>query len=162
MKHNAVTTATTVEQAAAATPTTARPAEATVPPTTRATVPPTTRATTPPTPPPPTTLPLTLSQQNAIKAAQDYLSMGSGFSRAGLIDQLSSAAGDGYPLADATFAVNSLNENWDAQAVLSAKGYLAMTSFSCNGLIQQLSSSAGEKFTVAQAEYGAKAAGICS
>jgi len=102
-----------------------------------------------------------MSQQNAIQAAQQYLSMGSGFSRLGLIDQLSSQAGDGYPLADATFAVDSLGEDWNAQAVLSAKGYLAMTSFSCNGLVEQLSSSSGSQFTLSQAQYGAKAAGIC-
>jgi hypothetical protein len=74
---------------------------------------------------------------------------------------LSSQAGDGYPLADATFAVDSLHEDWNAQAASSAKEYLSQQSFSCSGLIQQLSSSAGDQFTTAQAQYGAKAAGIC-
>jgi hypothetical protein len=87
--------------------------------------------------------------------------MGDGFSRAGLIDQLSSSSGEGFPLADATYAVDSLNVDWNAQAVLSAKGYLKTDSFSCSGLVEQLSSSAGEQFTLAQAQYGAKAAGIC-
>lgn len=117
--------------------------------------------TAPPTTPAPTAPSLTPSQQNAIDAAQQYLSMGQGFSRLGLIQQLSSQAGDGYPLADATFAVDSLHVDWNAQAALSAKSYLNMTSFSCSGLIQQLSSSAGEQFTMAQSQYGARAAGIC-
>jgi hypothetical protein len=85
----------------------------------------------------------------------------SAFSRLGLIEQLSSGAGSGYPLADATFAVDSLHEDWNAQAASSAKEYLSQQSFSCSGLIQQLSSSAGDQFTTAQAQYGAKAAGIC-
>src|SRR4051812_34157009 len=38
----------------------------------------------------------TLSQQNAIESAQSYLSMGTGYSRAGLIGQLSSKAGEGF------------------------------------------------------------------
>jgi Host cell surface-exposed lipoprotein len=125
------------------------------------TVPVTTAATIPAsTAPAPTAPSLTPSQQNAIQAAKDYLST-SAFSRLGLIQQLSSKAGSGYPLADATFAVDSLQEDWNAQAASSAKEYLSTQSFSCNGLIQQLSSSAGAQFTAAQAEYGAKAAGIC-
>jgi hypothetical protein len=139
-------TATTASTAAPAATTATTPA-ATVPPTTPApTVPPTT---------------LSLQEQNAIQAAQQYLSMGSGFSLAGLIQQMSSSAGDGYPVAIATAAVNSLNVNWDAQAVVAAKGYLQTTSFSCANMVQQLDSAAGSQFTVAQAQHGAKAVGIC-
>jgi type IV secretory pathway VirB10-like protein len=103
---------------------------------------------------------LTSQQQNAAESAQNYLTM-EGFSRQGLIDQLSSSAGDGYSVQDATVAVDSLNVDWNAQAVRSAKSYLSMEAFSCNGLIQQLDSSAGDKYTVAQATYGAKQAGAC-
>jgi hypothetical protein len=74
---------------------------------------------------------------------------------------LSSQAGSGYSLADATFAVNSLQEDWNAQAASAAKEYLSTQPFSCSGLVQQLSSSAGSQFTTAQAQYGAKVAGIC-
>ena len=147
-----------------ATSDTIAPTTTTDPPTTTA-APTTTTTSVPPTTAPPTTAPaapsLTLSQQNAIESAQEYLNMGNGFSRAGLIQQLSSAAGDGYPLADATYAVDSLNVDWNAQAVLSAKDYLSMEAFSCSGLVDQLSSAAGEQFTLAQAQYGAKAAGVC-
>jgi hypothetical protein len=103
---------------------------------------------------------LTTSQQNAVAAAKEYLSM-SGFSRQGLIDQLSSSAGNGYPVRDAKVAVDSLRVDWNAEALKSAKNYLRASSFSCQGLIEQLSSSAGEQFTVAQAQYAAHKAGLC-
>lgn len=103
---------------------------------------------------------LTGPQNNAVRSAKQYLSM-TGFSRDGLIHQLSSDAGDGYEVSDATVAVDSLNIDWNLEAVKSAKQYLGMTGFSCKGLIKQLSSSAGEKYTVDQATYGAKQAGGC-
>jgi hypothetical protein len=103
---------------------------------------------------------LTLSQMNAARSARQYLSM-TGFSRDGLIDQLSSDAGDGYSVADATAAVDSLSVDWNENAARSARQYLDMTGFSCQGLIEQLSSSAGEKYTRAQATYGARQAGAC-
>ncbi|OWS74392.1 hypothetical protein CBW22_18700 [Pantoea sp. VS1] len=103
---------------------------------------------------------LTGPQNNAVRSAKQYLSM-AGFSRNGLIQQLSSDAGDGYEISDATVAVDSLNIDWNQEAVKSAKHYLNMMGFSCKGLIQQLSSSAGDKYTVDQATYGAKQAGGC-
>ncbi|WP_347273945.1 Ltp family lipoprotein [Candidatus Kuenenia sp.] len=103
---------------------------------------------------------LTGPQKNAVRSAKQYLSM-QGFSRDGLIQQLSSDYGDGYKVADATVAVDSLNIDWNKQAVRSAKQYLSMRGFSCEGLIQQLSSSAGGKYTVSQATYGAQQAGAC-
>lgn len=102
---------------------------------------------------------MTVSQANAVQAAKDYLAM-SGFSKAGLIDQLSSKAGDGYPRADARFAVNHIHVNWREQAVRSAKDYLDMSSFSRQGLIDQLSSPYGDQFTRAQAEYAADKVGL--
>jgi len=99
-------------------------------------------------------------QNNAVRSAKNYLSM-MGFSRAGLIHQLSSDAGDGFEVSDATVAVDSLNIDWNEQAERSAKNYLNMMGFSCKGLIKQLSSSAGDKYTVEQATYGAKKAGGC-
>ncbi|ENX35032.1 hypothetical protein F889_01323 [Acinetobacter colistiniresistens] len=104
---------------------------------------------------------LTGPQKNAIRSAQQYLSF-TGFSRDGLIQQLSSSAGNGYDRNDATVAVDSLNIDWNEQAVKSATNYLNLSGFSCKGLIQQLSSRAGDKYTVDQATYGAKKAGACS
>ena len=103
---------------------------------------------------------LTGPQKNAVRSAKQYLSM-TGFSRNGLIHQLSSDAGEGFDVSDASIAVDSMNIDWNQQAVRSAKQYLNMMGFSCKGLIKQLSSSAGEKYTVDQATYGAKHADGC-
>ena len=103
---------------------------------------------------------LTGPQKNAVRAAKNYLSF-SGFSRDGLIHQLSSDAGDGYNVTDATIAVDSLNINWNEQAVRSAKNYLSFSGFSCKGLIHQLSSRAGDKYTNSQANYGAQQTSAC-
>jgi len=104
---------------------------------------------------------LTGPQKNAVRSAKQYLSI-SGFSRDGLIQQLSSSAGDNYDVADATAAVDSLDVDYNENAAKSAKQYLSISGFSCNGLIGQLSSSAGDKYTVSQATYGARQAGACS
>jgi Host cell surface-exposed lipoprotein len=103
---------------------------------------------------------LTGPQRNAVRSAEQYLAM-TGFSRKGLIEQLSSDAGEGYSVADATVAVDSLNVDWKENAARSAREYLNMTGFSCKGLIEQLSSSAGSDYTVAEATYGANEAGAC-
>ena len=103
---------------------------------------------------------LTGPQKNAVRSAKDYLAI-SGFSRNGLIQQLSSPYGDGYSVADATAAVDSLDVDWNRQAVRSAEDYLRMMGFSCSGLIQQLSADAGDKYTTSQATYGAQQAGAC-
>jgi hypothetical protein len=103
---------------------------------------------------------LTGPQKNAVRAAQSYLNI-SAFSRDGLIDQLSSQAGNGFNVNDATKAVDSLNVDWNQEAVKSAQQYLKMMGFSCRGLIQQLSSRAGGKFTEPQATFGAQRAGAC-
>lgn len=103
---------------------------------------------------------LTGPQNNAVRSAKQYLDF-SGFSRNGLIQQLSSDAGNGYKVADATVAVDSLNIDWNKQAVRSATQYLSMTGFSCKGLIEQLSSNAGNRYTNSQATYGAQQAGAC-
>ena len=103
---------------------------------------------------------LSQQQQNAVRSASNYLSM-SGFSRDGLINQLSSSYGDGYSIVDARAAVDSLSINWNEQAARSAQQYLSMMGFSCSGLINQLSSDAGDKYTVSQATYGAQLSGAC-
>ena len=102
---------------------------------------------------------MTLGQENALRSAQSYIEM-SGFSRLGLIGQLSSEYGDSYSKADATYAVDHLHANWNAQAVRSARSYIEMSGFSRSGLIDQLSSSAGDQYTYAQAVYAANALGL--
>lgn len=94
---------------------------------------------------------------NARRAAQDYLDF-MAFSRQGLIDQLSSEYGDQYPVEVATAAVDSLNVDWNAEAVEAAEGYLDFQAFSYAGLVDQLSSEYGDQFTREQAEHGATVA----
>lgn len=103
---------------------------------------------------------MTKQQKNAVRSAKNYISF-AGFSRDGLINQLSSPAGDGYNIDDATVAVDSMNIDFNEQASKSAENYLSIQGFSCDGLITQLSSPAGDKYTKEQAEYGAKSAGAC-
>jgi hypothetical protein len=104
---------------------------------------------------------VTSSQQQALDSAQSYLSDGQGFSRAGLIDQLSSSAGEGFSHADAVWAADHSGADWKAQAVLSAQGYLRDgQGFSRSGLIEQLTSPYGEQFTLAQATYAVNKVGL--
>lgn len=91
---------------------------------------------------------LTSGQENAVRSAEEYLSM-SGFSRSGLIEQLTF---EGYSTKDATFAVERLRVDWNAQAARSADDYVSMSSFSRSGLIEQLEF---EGYTREQAEFGA-------
>lgn len=101
----------------------------------------------------------TVSQENALRSAKSYLEM-SGFSRNGLIEQLSSEYGDNYSVADATWAVDHLHANWKREAVEAGKAYLELGGFSRAGLIEQLSSPSGDQFTKSQATYAANQLGL--
>lgn len=95
---------------------------------------------------------LTLGQQNAIGSAQNYLDF-TGFSRSGLIGQLEY---EGFSTEDATFAVDYLGADWNAEAAEKAQSYLEFSSFSRQGLSDQL---AYEGFTPEQIEYALGAVG---
>jgi hypothetical protein len=149
--------ATGTTAASPTTTTTTSPATtttATAPVTTTAA--PATIATTKKAPAPPE---YTVVQQNAIESAASYLEM-SGFSRAGLIDQLSSEYGEKFAKADAVFAVTHIEVDWNAEAIESAQSYLEMSGFSRAGLIDQLSSEYGDQYTLAQATYAANHVGL--
>jgi hypothetical protein len=101
------------------------------------------------------------SRTQALISAKGYLADGQGFSRQGLIQQLTSSYGEGFTRADAVYAVDHSGANWYRQAVISARGYMSDgQGFSRQGLIQQLTSSYGEDFTTAQAVYAANAVGL--
>jgi len=109
----------------------------------------------------PTTAPaMTASQQQAVDAAQNYLSMGEGFSAYSLAQQLTSSYGSGFSQADAQYAINYLNPDWNAQAVDAAQGYMKMGGFSASSLTQQLTSDSGNGFTPAQAAYAVTKVGL--
>lgn len=128
------------------------------PPSTANITPPVTAATAPASPPQ-----YTASQQQAITAAENYLTDGQGFSQAGLISQLTSSYGNGFSTADATFAVDTVYHPglWDQQADASAANYMSDgEGFSCSSLLQQLTSQYGSQFTYAQAEHGVQSVGL--
>jgi hypothetical protein len=114
-------------------------------------------ATTAPAAPAPaqTTAPaLSADAQQAVDSAQSYLSDGQGFSYQGLLKQLTSSYGSGFPTATAVVAISYLHPDWDAQAVDAAQNYLSDgQGFSRASLLQQLTSSYGSGFTQSQAEY---------
>ena len=95
----------------------------------------------------------TVSQQSAQRKAEDYLGF-TAFSRSGLIDQLEF---DKYSAADATWAVDHVTVDWNAQAAKKAKDYLGFTSFSHAGLVDQLEF---DGFTPQQAEFGVSQTGL--
>lgn len=91
-----------------------------------------------------------VSQQNAREKAQDYLQF-MAFSRSGLITQLEF---EGFANADAVYAADVLNIDWNEQAAKKGAEYLKSSSFSRQGLLDQL---LFEGFTPEQAEYGVSA-----
>lgn len=95
----------------------------------------------------------TPSQKNAVRKADSYLSI-SGFSRDGLIKQLEF---DQFSTEDATYAVDSVDADWNEQAAKKAKSYLDISGFSRDGLIDQLKF---DGFTSEEAAYGVDAAGL--
>ncbi|MEX0768394.1 MAG: Ltp family lipoprotein, partial [Microthrixaceae bacterium] len=157
-----VQTSTTELGASSVKPTTSTVLTTTTTTTTPTTVAPTT--TTPTTiaptttlPPPPPTAPpapaISTSQSNARRSASSYLDF-SAFSRTGLISQLEF---EGYSTADAAWAVDDLNPDWNQQAAKKAASYLDFSGFSRSGLVDQL---LFEGFTQAQAEYGVSTTGL--
>lgn len=105
-----------------------------------------------PAPPAPEPVKVT-AKDNALRTAEEYLSI-SPFSRTGLIKQL---VFEKYSTADATWAVDNVTVDWNAQAAKSATDYLKLTSFSRSGLIDQL---VFEGFTPDQAAYGVSKTGL--
>ena len=89
----------------------------------------------------------TISQQNALKAAQQYLNY-TAFSHDGLVAQLEH---DQFSQADATYGADNSGADWNAEAIKAAQSYLNYTAFSSGGLVSQLEH---DQFTQVQAAYG--------
>jgi hypothetical protein len=99
-------------------------------------------------------LPLSpMSQENAVRKAQDYLRTDN-FSHKGLVEQLEY---DQFSADDAEYAVSSISVDWNAQAAGKAKSYMKQDAFSHEGLVEQLEY---DGFTGSQAEYGVDAVGL--
>lgn len=99
-----------------------------------------------------------LEHENAVREAQNYVGV-LPFSRAGLIDQLSSEYGGGYPVEVAQFAVDNIDVDWNAEAAEAAQQYLDSMPFSRDALFEQLTSSFGGQFTPEEANFGLAAVG---
>lgn len=95
----------------------------------------------------------TFSQEQAIDKALEYLDY-TAFSKSGLVNQLKF---EGFSKADAAFAVEHIEVDWNEQAALKAQDYLDYSSFSRSGLIRQLEF---EGFTHKQALHGVKVVGL--
>jgi hypothetical protein len=95
---------------------------------------------------------LTLPQQNAVGKAKSYVQY-QAFSRSGLIGQLEF---EGFSTEDATFGVDYIAPDWNAQAAAKAKSYLDIQSFSREGLYDQL---IFEGYSDAEANAGLAAVG---
>jgi Host cell surface-exposed lipoprotein len=111
---------------------------------------PTPAPTVAPAPPKPVE---SVSQSNASRKAQSYLSYTS-FSRSGLIDQL---VYEGFSAEDATYGADAAGADWAQQAAGKAKSYLEFSAFSREGLIDQL---LFEGFSADEAEFGVSSVGL--
>tara|TARA_B110000503_G_scaffold25328_2_gene40005 strand:- start:322 stop:1896 length:1575 start_codon:yes stop_codon:yes gene_type:complete len=89
----------------------------------------------------------TTGQRNARSKAESYLAYSS-FSRTGLIDQL---IYNQFSRADAEYAVDAVDANWNIQAAGKAESYLSYSAFSRSGLVDQLLYNG---FIGSEAEYG--------
>ena len=102
----------------------------------------------------------TMEEKNCYDAAMNYLDF-MGFSKKGLIEQLSSEYGDNYPTETAEKVVNDIDAaglvDWEEQAERSAKNYLDTMSFSKEELINQLCSEYGDQYTREEAEAAVEA-----
>jgi uncharacterized protein YceK len=93
--------------------------------------------------------------KSALKSAENYdkiLPM----SKAGLLAQLTSAAGDKFSEKAAQYAVDNIKADWNANALKSAKNYQEMMAMSPEAIREQLTSDSGDKYTAEQADYAVK------
>lgn len=90
------------------------------------------------------------ANRRALQSAESYLDS-MAFSRQGLYEQLTSEYGAGFTPAEAQYAVDHVEVNWNKEAVESARSYLESMPMSRQALIDQLTSEYGAGFTYDQA-----------
>lgn len=96
-----------------------------------------------------------LLHDRAATVAEEYLAV-RGFSRDGLIDQIANA--EGIPADVAATAIDTLDVDWNEQAVRVAEMYTGEETMTRDQLVQQLTSSF-DRFTQVQAEHAADQVG---
>lgn len=89
---------------------------------------------------------------NALKKGKQYSAI-MHMSKQGIYDQLTSEYGEGFPEDAAQYAIDNLDEDWEANALVKAKEYSDTMHMSKRGIYDQLISEYGEKFTEDEAEY---------
>ena len=90
--------------------------------------------------------------KNALKKGKQYSST-MHMSKQGIYDQLTSEYGEGFSEDAAQYAIDHLDEDWEANALIKAKEYSDMMHMSKRGIYDQLVSEYGEKFTEDEAQY---------
>ncbi len=74
-------------------------------------------------------------------------------SKAGIYDQLTSEYGEKFSPEAAQYAVDTVQVDWNANALAKAKDYQSSMSMSPDAIRDQLTSEFGEKFLPAEADY---------
>lgn len=74
-------------------------------------------------------------------------------SKAGIFDQLTADAGEGFSKEAATYALDNLEADYKANALEKAKVYQDSMNMSPKKIYEQLVSEYGEKFTEEEAQY---------
>ena len=74
-------------------------------------------------------------------------------SKAGLYDQLTSEYGEKFSAEAAQYAVDTIEADWNANALATAKNYQDTMDMSPEAIRDQLTSEYGEQFTAEEADY---------
>lgn len=95
---------------------------------------------------------VTVGMQNALKKGESYMRW-AGFSKKGLFDQLKY---EGFSDGECTYAVETIQADWNASCAKKAQSYMSWGSFSRKELINQLKY---EGFTDSEIAHGLAAVG---
>ena len=74
-------------------------------------------------------------------------------SKQGIYDQLVSEHGEKFPKDAAQYAIDNIEWDWKANALIKAKQYVETMAMSKDAVYEQLISDYGEKFTEEEARY---------
>lgn len=88
----------------------------------------------------------------ALNKANTYASVMS-MSKAAIYQQLTSDAGEKFPVDAAQYAIDNVKADYNKNALTKAKTYQKQMSMSTDAIKEQLTSDSGEKFTPEEADY---------
>lgn len=91
--------------------------------------------------------------KNAVSTVNDYQEAMGDMSYQGLMEQLTSEDGEGYPQKAAEYALSHVKIDYNQNALECAKNYQENIPMSDQQLMEQLTSQDGEGFTQEQAQY---------